>query len=59
MHSGPLRVLEVYGGPTDFGRAHGIECAGLIRAYRDDRLGLSGDPDWSGHTADPARRTGT
>lgn len=52
MHSGPLRVLEIYGDPTDFGRTHGLECAEMIGAYLADRLGLSGDPTWSGHTAD-------
>ena len=51
MHSGPLRVLEIYGDPTDFGRTHGLECAEMIGAYLADRLGLSGDPTWAGHTA--------
>lgn len=52
MHGGPLRVLEIYGDPTDFGRTHGLECADLISAYLTDRLALSGDPAWAGHPAD-------
>lgn len=48
VHNGPLRVLEVYGDPTDFGRSHGLECADLINRYLDDRLGRSGDPTWAG-----------
>lgn len=51
MIGGRLRVLEIYGEPADFGRVHGEECAGLIRAYLDDRLGLSGDPTWAGRSA--------
>ena len=52
MRGGPLRVLEIYGDPGDFGRIHGSECAPLIQAYLADRLGLSGDATWSGRTAD-------
>ncbi len=52
MSGGPLRVLEIYGAPGDFGRFHGTECADLIRAYASDRLGLSGDSTWAGRTAD-------
>jgi isopenicillin-N N-acyltransferase-like protein len=48
VHSGPLRVLEVYGDPTDFGRSHGLECADLINKYLADRLGRSGNPTWAG-----------
>jgi isopenicillin-N N-acyltransferase-like protein len=51
MNSGPLRVLEIYGDATDFGRAHGAECKDLIRAYLEERLGLSGDEAWSGRSA--------
>jgi isopenicillin-N N-acyltransferase-like protein len=51
MNSGPLRVLEIYGGPAEFGRAHGAECKLMIRDYLDDRLGLSGDATWSGRSA--------
>jgi isopenicillin-N N-acyltransferase-like protein len=51
MNSGPLRVLEIYGGPAEFGRAHGSECKLMIRDYLDDRLGLSGDAAWSGRSA--------
>jgi isopenicillin-N N-acyltransferase like protein len=51
MNSGPLRVLEIYGDPTDFGRIHGAECASLIRAYLEERLGLSGDATWAGRQA--------
>jgi isopenicillin-N N-acyltransferase-like protein len=50
MNSGPLRVLEIYGSPGDFGRVHGSECKGLIRSYLDERLGLSGDAAWSGRS---------
>ncbi len=52
MHSGPLRVLEVYGQPEDIGRAHGTECASLIRSYLADRLELAGDSMWSGRSVD-------
>lgn len=45
-------MLEIYGGPSDFGRIHGIECKTLIRDYLDDRLGLSGDATWAGRAAD-------
>ncbi len=51
MNSGPLRVLEIYGDPADFGRVHGSECKPMIRDYLDDRLGLSGDATWSGRPA--------
>lgn len=51
MNSGPLRVLEIYGDPTDFGRVHGLECRLMIRDYLDDRLGLSGDATWAGRPA--------
>lgn len=51
MNSGPLRVLEVYGDPSDFGRVHGLECKAMIRDYLDDRLGLSGDATWAGRPA--------
>jgi isopenicillin-N N-acyltransferase-like protein len=51
MNSGPLRVLEIYGGPADFGRIHGAECKPMIRDYLDERLGLSGDADWAGRPA--------
>jgi isopenicillin-N N-acyltransferase-like protein len=52
MSGGPLRVLEIYGDPGDFGRIHGTECSPLIGAYLNDRLGLSGDPTWAGRSAD-------
>lgn len=45
-------MLEVYGGPVDLGRAHGDTCAGMIRKYTDDRLGLSTQEGWSGGSAD-------
>jgi isopenicillin-N N-acyltransferase like protein len=51
MNSGPLRVLEIYGDPPDFGRIHGTECKAMIRAYLDERLGLSGDATWAGRAA--------
>jgi len=51
MNTGPLRVLEIYGDATDFGRIHGVECAPLIRAYLEERLGLSGEATWSGRQA--------
>ena len=50
MNSGPLRVLEIYGDPADFGRIHGAECKPMIRDYLDDRLGLSGDATWAGRS---------
>jgi isopenicillin-N N-acyltransferase-like protein len=51
MNSGPLRVLEIYGDPSDFGRIHGTECKAMVRAYLDERLGLSGDASWAGRSA--------
>jgi isopenicillin-N N-acyltransferase-like protein len=51
MNSGPLRVLEIFGDATDFGRIHGVECAPLIRSYLEERLGLSGDASWAGRQA--------
>lgn len=51
MNSGPLRVLEIYGDPSDFGRIHGTECKAMVRGYLDERLGLSGDASWSGRSA--------
>jgi isopenicillin-N N-acyltransferase-like protein len=44
-------VLEIYGGPADFGRIHGAECQPMIRSYLDERLGLSGDAVWAGRPA--------
>ncbi len=52
MRSGPLRVLEIYGDPTDFGRIHGLECKALIEGYLAERLGLSGDSQWAGRNAE-------
>jgi isopenicillin-N N-acyltransferase like protein len=51
MNQGKLRVLDVAGSPADVGRAHGIEYGAMIRAYLDDRLGLSGEAAWSGSDA--------
>ncbi len=53
MTVGPLRVLEIYGDPGDFGRTHGETCADLIESYLGDRLGLSADATWSGRSTDP------
>lgn len=52
MHGGSLRVLEVFGDSADIGRAHGSVCAGMIRRYVDDRIGLSSLEEWSGGEAD-------
>ena len=51
MNSGPLRALEIYGDPSDFGRIHGTECKAMVRGYLDERLGLSGDASWAGRSA--------
>jgi isopenicillin-N N-acyltransferase-like protein len=51
MNRGPLRVLEIYGDASDFGRIHGTECKSMIREYLDERLGLSGDATWAGRPA--------
>ncbi|MGH8953347.1 MAG: C45 family autoproteolytic acyltransferase/hydrolase [Acidimicrobiia bacterium] len=51
MNSGPLRVLEIYGDASDFGRIHGTECKPMIRDYLDERLGLSGGATWAGRPA--------
>ncbi len=53
MTVGPLRVLEIYGDPADFGRTHGETCADLIESYLGDRLGLSAEATWSGRSTDP------
>ncbi len=53
MTVGPLRVLEIYGDPADFGRTHGETCADLIGSYLGDRLGLSAEATWSGRSTDP------
>ena len=50
MFGGPLRVLEIYGDPTDLGRGHGSTCAEMIRRYVDDRVALAGQAEWSGGT---------
>jgi len=47
-----MRVLEVFGDSTDLGRGHGSGCADMIRKYTDDRIGLTGQEDWSGGVAD-------
>lgn len=47
-----MRVLEVFGDSTDLGRGHGSACSDMIRKYVDDRIGLSGDSQWSGADAD-------
>ena len=52
MHGGSLRVLEVFGDSVDIGRAHGSVCAGMIRRYVDDRIGLGSREEWSGGEAD-------
>lgn len=52
MFGGELRVLEIFGDSTDLGRGHGTACAGMIRKYTDDRIGLSGQEEWSGSAAD-------
>ncbi len=52
MYGGAMRVLEVFGDSTDLGRGHGSACSEMIRKYVDDRVGLSGDSQWSGASAD-------
>jgi isopenicillin-N N-acyltransferase-like protein len=52
MHGGQLRVLEIFGDSNDLGRSHGLECRDLIRAYLEDRIGLSTQERWSGQTVD-------
>jgi isopenicillin-N N-acyltransferase like protein len=52
MFGGEMRVLEVFGDSTDLGRGHGSACAELIRRYVDDRIGLTGQEEWSGGDAD-------
>jgi len=52
MYGGEIRVLELFGASPDIGRGHGVACAGMIRKYVDDRIGLSGRADWSGGAAD-------
>ena len=51
MFGGEMRVLEVFGDSADLGRGHGSACAEMIRAYADDRIGLSAQEDWSGGRA--------
>jgi isopenicillin-N N-acyltransferase-like protein len=52
MFGGHLKVLEVHGEPFDLGAGHGSACAGMIRAYLEDRIGLTGQERWSGSSAD-------
>lgn len=47
-----MRVLEVFGDSTDLGRGHGSVCAGMIRSYVEDRIGLTSQEEWSGGVAD-------
>jgi len=47
-----MRVLEIFGDSNDIGRGHGSTCSDMIRKYVDDRIGLSGDSQWSGAGAD-------
>lgn len=47
-----MRVLEVFGDSTDIGRGHGSACAELIRRYTEERIGLTGQEDWSGGRAE-------
>lgn len=47
-----MRVLEIFGDSNDLGHGHGSACAEMIRKYVDDRIGLSGDSQWSGASAD-------
>ena len=52
MFGGDIRVLEIFGDSEDLGRGHGTACAGMIRKYTDDRIGLTGQEQWSGGQAD-------
>lgn len=52
MYGGALRILDISGSPETLGRTHGEELGGQIRSYLADRLELSGDPYWSGRSAD-------
>ena len=48
MHSGPLRVIELAGSPTELGRGHGEACGPMIRRYVEERLERATDQRWSG-----------
>jgi isopenicillin-N N-acyltransferase-like protein len=52
MFGGDIRVLEIFGDSEDLGRGHGTACADMIRKYTDDRIGLTGQEQWSGGEAD-------
>ena len=52
MFGGQLRVLEIFGDSADLGRGHGAACGSLIRAYLDDRIGLTSQERWSGGDTD-------
>ncbi len=50
MADRPIRVLDLVGSPDDVGRAHGSAYAAEIREYAEERVHLSSEGTWSGHT---------
>lgn len=44
----PLPVLDLVGAPAEMGAAHGRFARAALRSLADERVGLAGDPSWSG-----------
>lgn len=47
-----MRVLEVFGDSADLGRGHGSVCADMIQKYKEDRIDLTSQEEWSGGRSD-------
>lgn len=52
MYGGEMRVLEVFGDSADLGRGHGSACGDMIRKYKEDRIELTSQEEWSGGGSD-------
>lgn len=51
MRGRPIRLLELFGGPTHRGHLHGAAFPNEIRRYTDDRTAIVGSGTWSGRPA--------
>lgn len=47
---GSVRVLELAGTPYEMGYAHGRAWHDAIHMFTEERIRLSSDPNWTGHT---------
>src|SRR5690606_16206367 len=47
-------TLELRGSPYEFGLAHGRAFRAAIRNYAVERMGLAGEPSWTGRTSSRA-----